>query len=89
MIAGLIAPDQGNVVVDGQSLQEISLKSYYSHIGYLAQEPGVFDGTVYENLVYALHTMPTQTELEKILQLAKCEFVYNFAHGVDTEIGER
>jgi ABC-type multidrug transport system fused ATPase/permease subunit len=42
------------VIVDGQSLTDISLKSYYPHIGYLTQEPSVFDGTIRENLTYAV-----------------------------------
>lgn len=28
--------------------------SYFAHIGYLPQEPNVFDGTIRENLEYAL-----------------------------------
>jgi len=34
--------------------KSISLQSYYKHIGYLTQEPSVFDGTIWENLVYGL-----------------------------------
>jgi ABC-type multidrug transport system fused ATPase/permease subunit len=40
--------------VDKQNLKETSLKSYYADIGYLTQEPSVFDGTVEENLLYAV-----------------------------------
>jgi ABC-type multidrug transport system fused ATPase/permease subunit len=52
LIAGYIRPDEGNIIIDWQSLSETSLKSYYKHIWYLTQEPSVFDGTIRENLMY-------------------------------------
>ena len=62
LIAGYIHPDSGRILVDGQPLptsgshdaQAVSLSSYYPHIGYLTQEPAVFDGTLFENLIYGL-----------------------------------
>ena len=103
--------------MDEQNLKETSLKSYYADIGYLTQEPSVFDGTVRENLLYAvtepLPNPPLQGEgtgtrvkdeasslltgenwercfdIETIITLAHCEFIYDLPNGLDTEIGER
>lgn len=69
------------MLVDGQllpkdgSTDHVSLISYYQHIGYLTQEPSVFDGTVYENLIYAAKSLPSQERLMQALFSAKCEFV--------------
>ena len=52
LISGYMRPDSGEILVDGQSLTDVSLQSYYDHIGYLTQEPSVFDGTIRENLMY-------------------------------------
>jgi len=71
------------------STDTISLQSYYKHIGYLTQDPSVFDGTIYENLVYALDTEPPKEDLEKVVKLAKCEFIREFEKWLETEIGER
>jgi hypothetical protein len=38
----------------------------------------VFDGTVIENLCYALTKKPSKKKLDEIIKLAKCEFVYDF-----------
>jgi len=54
------------------------LTDYYKHIGYLTQDPSVFDGTIYENLVYALDVEPPKEDLEKVVKLAKCEFIREF-----------
>ena len=40
----------------GNQLDETALKSYYPHIGYLTQDPGVFDATIRENLVSVVST---------------------------------
>ncbi len=95
LIAGYMKPDTWSIVVDEQNLQDISLITYYSHIGYLTQEPSVFDGTVRENLLYGvtadapLVSKEGSEMIEKIITLAKCEFIYDFPHGLDTEIGEK
>jgi ABC-type multidrug transport system fused ATPase/permease subunit len=54
LIAGYLRPEKGGVYVDGQDLTQVSLQSYYRHIGYLTQEPSIFDGTIRENLEYAV-----------------------------------
>ncbi|USN59529.1 MAG: ABC transporter ATP-binding protein [Candidatus Peribacteria bacterium] len=58
-MSGYIRADKGDILIDGQALKKTSLKSYYQHIGYLTQEPSVFDGTVLENLTYAIDTPPS------------------------------
>ena len=56
LIAGYLRADRGSINIDWQDLSDVSLKSYYPHIGYLTQEPSVFDGTIRENLLYAVST---------------------------------
>lgn len=83
-----IRPDTWSILVDWQNLRNISLKSYYRHIGYLTQEPSVFDWTVKENLLYAVNEA-TDSEITKAIELAKCEFIYDFTKWLDTEIWEK
>ena len=54
LISGYIRQDSWDIFIDDQNLRETSLKSYYKDIGYLTQEPSVFDGTVRENLKYGI-----------------------------------
>lgn len=68
----------------------VNLQSYYKHIGYLTQEPSVFDGTIRENLEYGLSDISeAKQSIEAIIPLAKCERIYDLPHWIDTEIGER
>jgi len=89
LIAGYLQPDSGSVVVDGQDLSTTALKTYYPHVGYLTQDPGVFDGTVYDNLIYALDIKPSEKKLRQAIVDAGCDFIDALPKGLDTEIGER
>ncbi len=87
----------------GEVYSHISLQSYYPHIWYLTQEPSVFDGTVWENLTYGVDVPLGKGELkgdlsrdnnlekkiDKIIKLARCEFIYEFKDWLQTEIGEK
>ncbi len=89
LISGYIKADGGEIVVDWQNLSELSLKSYYKEIWYLTQEPSVFDGTVLENLTYATWKEISEEKINKIIKLAKCEFIDKLPHWINTEIWER
>ncbi|MDQ7009244.1 MAG: ABC transporter ATP-binding protein [Candidatus Gracilibacteria bacterium] len=89
LIAGYISSNSGNIIIDEQKIDEISLKSYYKNIGYLTQDPSVFDGTILNNLTYAIDRELKKGELENILKQSKCEFIYDLEDGINTEIGER
>jgi len=104
LIAGYIRADSGEIIIDGQKLNDIKLKTYYKNIGYLTQDPSVFDGSILDNLMYwvvekvgyaGLHTLQNnsrdvwQKHLEKIIKQSKCEFIYDLEKWLDTEIWER
>jgi len=65
------------------------LKDYYKHIGYLTQDPSVFDGSIRDNLLYGTTKKPTKKEIDTAIKLSRCEFIHNFKDGLETQIGER
>ena len=89
MIAGYMRPNDWEIIVDNQKLSEVSLKSYYKDIGYLTQDPSVFDGSILENLTYALDEKVDEKILKEIIIQAKCEFIYDLPNGLETQIWER
>jgi ABC-type multidrug transport system fused ATPase/permease subunit len=50
MLSGLLAPNSGEILVDGVSLREYELNSYRSTIGLISQETVVFNDTVFNNV---------------------------------------
>ncbi len=89
LIAWYISPDEWEILVDGQNISEVNVYDYFSHIWFLTQDPSVFDWTIYDNLVYALKNQPTDTKLKKVIEAAKCEFIYDFTEWFQTENWEK
>ena len=89
LIAWYISPDKWEILVDWQNIWEVNVYDYFSHIWFLTQDPSVFDWTIYDNLVYALKEKPTDAKLKKVIKAAKCEFIYDFAEWLQTEIWEK
>jgi len=89
LIAWYVHPDKGNIIVDNQILSTVKLKEYYKHIGYLTQDPNVFDGSIRENLLYGTTSKPTKKQVDEAIKLSRCEFIHTFKDGVQTQIGEK
>lgn len=93
LISGYIEPQEGTIYVDGQNLKNLKLESYYPYVGYLTQEPSVFDGTIRENLLYGAAVEDKNVSDERLreaLEKAQAdEFIRNMPKALDTQIGER
>ena len=89
LIASYIIPNKWSGSVDNQYINNVNKIEYYKHIWYLPQEPSVFDGTIYENLVYALNYEPSEKQLNDVIKLSKCEFIQDFKDWLNAEIWER
>ncbi len=89
LIVGYLHPEGWKIIVDSQNLSETKLKSYYQNIGYLTQDPSVFDGTILENLSYWSKEKIPEKVLKKAISQAECSFIYDLKNWLDTEIWER
>ena len=79
----------GAVTISGVDVRSIGLEDLRGHIGYVSQDPFLFDGTVEDNLRLA---RPEATEAELVAALeaaAAWDFVQRLPDGLRTLIGER
>nr|WP_295130590.1 type I secretion system permease/ATPase [uncultured Roseateles sp.] len=51
LIAGLYQPTEGMVEVEGLDLRQIDPAEYRSHVGFVSQEPRLFQGTLRDNVL--------------------------------------
>lgn len=89
IIAGYLRPQRWTVEIFWNDLKKTSLKSYFSHIWYLTQEPSVFDWTIRENLQASVKEEASEELMIEALKDAECDFIFEFENGIDTEIGEK
>ena len=89
LLAWYISPKWWHIIVDNQKLSQIKLKTFYKHIGYLSQDPSVFDWSIWENLLYALDYVPSDDEINEVIKQAKCEFINELPKKLETQIWEK
>lgn len=81
-------PNMGQVLINGQDIQDITLESVRQQMGFVNQDPFLFYGTVRDNIIYSRNA--SDDEVERALVLAGAEeFVSDMEGGVDTMVGDR
>ena len=79
----------GNILIDGTDIKDVTLKSLRENIGIVQQDVYLFSGTVRENIGYAKEGA-TDEEIQNAARLAGAhEFIESLPDGYDTYIGER
>lgn len=86
-------PDKGQIVVDGNDLRILDLKTYREAMGVVEQGVSLFDNTLRYNITFGLNgrgALVTDEELHEIAK-ASCidKFFYRLEKGFDTIIGEK
>lgn len=82
---------EGNILVDGVRIQEISKQNYFESVAVVLQETEVFNFSLRENIYLAgPGTQNKEVELQKALEVAHVtDFLQKLPDGADTPIGEK
>ena len=87
MIERFYDPTEGQVLIDGKDIKTLSLVHYRKQIGYVSQEPVLFNTTIRKNIIMGKPDA-TNDEIEEALRKSNSwEFVQNQPEGVDTHVG--
>lgn len=79
----------GSIMIDGYDLRHLPLSYLRQQIGYVQQEPFLFNGTIRDNLLYG-NLMATQADIETAAAAARAHgFITELPEGYETWIGER
>ncbi len=79
----------GSVTLGGIDVRQLGLSDLRQHIGLVAQEPFLFNGTVADNLRLAKAEAPDSALEDALKAAAAWDFVQALPEGIDTMIGER
>ena len=92
-IAGLVTaflnPDSGIILVDGNDLSKVDLKSYRNQLGVVLQDDFLYEGSIRENILFPRPLASEEDLLEAVKGAYVNEFTDRFENGLDTIIGER
>ncbi len=89
LIAGLIHPQSGAVLIDGIAQAQYDPTALRRGIGYLPQSPDIFTGSLRENLTLGAPEA-SDAQIARALHFAAMDrFVGELPEGLDTFLGER
>lgn len=89
LIAGLLPEDNGKLCVDGVAIKDLHRESYQGRIGYITQDPVVFNDSIYNNITFwSEPTVDNLKRFEEVIQQASLsKFLQALPAGKDTILG--
>jgi len=81
--------DEGSITIDGVELNQTNKASLRSAIGYVTQDPFLFNGPVRENLYLAQRDASDEAMWQALAAANAEDFVRALPEGLDTVVGER
>jgi ATP-binding cassette subfamily B protein len=88
LVLGLYPPTDGKVLVDGQDITSLSLRSLRQQVGVVDQDTFLFGGTIRENIAIGHPSAKLEDIMEAARQAGADGFIKKLPMGYETQIGE-
>lgn len=88
MIPRFWNPTAGSILIDGTDTKDVTLSSLRSQIAIVSQDVVLFDGTIRENIAYAMPDVTEEALSQAVEAAALTEFIASLPQGLDTPVGE-
>jgi len=83
-------PSEGSISLDGKDIRSYDIRSYRSQIGYVSQEPVLYQGTIRDNIMMGVdHDAVVSKSMMEAACKGACldDFIASLPEGIDTEVG--
>ena len=86
--------ENSSILIDDVNLKYLDIKHFHNQLGYVCQEPPLFNTSILENILYGLDNPESYDKsfLEKVIKISKSDFIFDknlFPQGLDTLVGEK
>lgn len=88
MLPRLFQPAEGLVLVDGQNIANVRLRSLRAQCGVVTQQTVLFQGSIADNIAYGRRHVTREAVIEAAKRAHADEFITALPHGYDTLLGE-
>ncbi|MFV0254607.1 MAG: ABC transporter ATP-binding protein [Erysipelotrichaceae bacterium] len=88
MLCRFYEPISGEILIDGVEYRQRSLAWLHSNIGYVLQDPHLFDDTIKENIRFGNKSISDEKVQEYATLVHAHEFISELAEGYNSKVGE-
>jgi subfamily B ATP-binding cassette protein MsbA len=81
LIAGLMPPEEGQILIDGQDIRDLDIRTYQSRIGYITQEPVIFNDTIFNNVTF--WAVPNAANLKRFWEALEKAAIADFVRSLE------
>ena len=89
LLLRLLEPASGEIRVDGVALSAINLRAWRNQIGYVPQDPGLFGGSIFENITLGDPAYSEDDARRALVDAGAWSFVQALPEGLHAETGDR
>ena len=85
---GFNIADSGQVLLDGNDMKDIDLRTYRKYLAVVPQTSILFSGTLRDNITYGVYNVDEKALNEAVKAANLTDLVESLPDGLDTEVGE-
>lgn len=82
-------PDEGDILIDGFNIKDISTSNYRNYFGYVPQEILLFSGTIEENIAWGNSEISAEDIFNAARDAEALDFISKLDDRFATKVGER
>lgn len=81
-------PQLGEIYYDGVPYSQLGAEAIRKHIGYVPQQPILFNRSIYDNIVYGTPHVTKESVEKLLMDLELAHMFKNMEDGIDTKVGK-
>ena len=89
LVLGFIRPTSGRMLLDGNDMEGLDLRTFRRAVSVVPQESVLFEGSIRENVTYGMTGVPDERVLAALRDANALEIIDALPAGWDTVVGER
>jgi ATP-binding cassette subfamily B protein len=88
LVIGFNFATEGKVLIDGEDISEIDLRTYRKHLAVVPQTSILFSGTIRDNISYGIDDVSEEQLKEVVAAANLTDLIESLPDGLDTMVGE-
>ena len=82
-------PNEGEILIDDVPIKELNLRSYRKQVGYVSQEPALFNTSIKKNIQLGRKDATDEEIIDALKKTNAWEFVSKYTDTIDTYVGDK